>query len=133
MRRTTVRTASPVLLSDPVGDEYVHGQSLAPRPPVPTSPTISVVIPTLNEAGNLPYVLNTVPRWVDEVIIVDGRSRDDSARVARVLRPDARIVHQARRGKGAALRAGLESAKGDILVLMDADGSMDGRDIEAFR
>jgi glycosyltransferase involved in cell wall biosynthesis len=133
MRRTTVRTASPVLLSDPVGDEYVHGQSLAPRPPVPTSPTISVVIPTLNEAGNLPYVLNTIPRWVDEVVIVDGRSLDDTARVAKVLRPDARIVHQTRPGKGAALRSGLEAARGDLLIIMDADGSMDGADIELIR
>jgi glycosyltransferase involved in cell wall biosynthesis len=91
------------------------------------------VIPTLNEAGNLPYVLNTVPRWVDEVIIVDGRSLDDTARVAKVLRPDARIVHETRAGKGAALRAGLDAARGEILVIMDADGSMDGADIELFR
>ena len=94
---------------------------------------MSVIIPTLNEAGNLPYVLNTIPRWVDEIIIVDGRSSDDTARIARVLRPDARIVHQMRKGKGAALRAGLESANGELLVIMDADGSMDGADIEAFR
>ena len=128
-----MRTASPALLSDTVGDDVWRGTVHTNPVPSRTSPTVSVIIPTLNEAGNLPYVLNTVPRWVDEVIIVDGRSRDDSARVARVLRPDARIVHQSRRGKGAALRAGLDSAKGDILVLMDADGSMDGRDIEAFR
>lgn len=100
---------------------------------VATSPSVSVVIPTLNEAGNLPYVLNTIPRWVDEVIIVDGRSKDDTERVARVLRPDVRIVQQTRRGKGAALKAGLEAAKGDLLVIMDADGSMDGADIVAFR
>jgi glycosyltransferase involved in cell wall biosynthesis len=133
MRRTTVRTASPALLADPVGDEYVHGHSLAPRVAIRTAPTVSVVIPTLNEAGNLPYVLNTVPRWVDEVIIVDGRSLDDTARVAKVLRPDARIVHETRAGKGAALRAGLDAARGEILVIMDADGSMDGADIELFR
>jgi glycosyltransferase involved in cell wall biosynthesis len=94
---------------------------------------VSVIIPTLNEAGNLPYVLNTVPRWVDEIIIVDGRSKDDTERVARVLRPDVRIVQQTRRGKGAALRAGLDAAHGEILIIMDADGSMDGADIVAFR
>lgn len=95
--------------------------------------TISVVIPTLNEAGNLPYVLNTIPGWVNEVIIVDGRSDDDTQRIARVLRPDVRIVHEAKSGKGAALKAGLYAATGDILVALDADGSMDGSEIAAFR
>jgi glycosyltransferase involved in cell wall biosynthesis len=95
--------------------------------------TVSVIIPTLNEAGNLPFVLNTVPHWVDEIIIVDGRSDDDTERVAKVLRPEVRIVHQPRRGKGAALRAGLNAAHGEILIALDADGSMDGGDIESFR
>jgi glycosyltransferase involved in cell wall biosynthesis len=133
MRRTTVRTASPALLSDYLGDAAGHGSVRTTPSPARTSPTVSVVIPTLNEAGNLPYVLNTIPRWVDEIVIVDGRSSDDTARVARVLRPDARIVHQVRKGKGAALRAGLESARGEILIIMDADGSLDGADIEKFR
>ncbi len=128
-----MRTASPALLSEYLGDAAGHGSVLTTPVPARTAPTLSVIIPTLNEAGNLPYVLNTIPRWVDEIIIVDGRSSDDTARVARVLRPDARIVHQTRKGKGAALRAGLEAAHGDLLVIMDADGSMDGRDIEAFR
>jgi glycosyltransferase involved in cell wall biosynthesis len=87
----------------------------------------------LNEAGNLPYVLNTVPNWVTEIIIVDGRSLDDTERVARTLRPDLRIVQQKLHGKGAALRAGLDEAKGDILIVMDADGSMDGSEIGLFR
>jgi glycosyltransferase involved in cell wall biosynthesis len=125
MRRNTVRTASPAPLTTELYD--VRPVTFV------TSPSVSVVIPTLNEAGNLPYVLNTIPRWVDEVIIVDGRSKDDTERVAKVLRPDVRIVQQTRRGKGAALRAGLEAARGDLLIIMDADGSMDGADIEAFR
>src|ERR1700722_19373948 len=45
---------------------------------------VSVIIPTLNEAGNLPYVLNTIPAWVGEIVIVDGRSDDDTERVAKV-------------------------------------------------
>jgi glycosyltransferase involved in cell wall biosynthesis len=121
-----VRTINARTYSDRVNNAVAHDQ--------PTStPTISVVIPTLNEAGNLPYVLNTIPRWIDEIIIVDGRSRDDTERVARVLRPDVRIVQQTQRGKGAAIRVGFEAAKGDILIVMDADGSMNGADIGAFR
>lgn len=97
------------------------------------SPTVSVMIPTLNEAGNLPYVLNTIPNWVDEIVIVDGRSRDDTLRVAKVLYPNIRIVQELRPGKGAAMRTGLEAAKGDFIIALDADGSMDGAKIGAFR
>jgi len=95
--------------------------------------TVTVVIPTLNEAGNLPYVLNTIPDWVDEIIVVDGRSTDDTERVARLLRPEVKIIHELTPGKGAALKAGLGAGTGAYLVCLDADGSMDGARIEAFR
>ncbi len=101
--------------------------------PRSNTPSVSVIIPTLNEAGNIPYILNSIPDWVSEIIIVDGRSGDDTERVAKVLRPDVQIVHQQRRGKGAAIRAGLEAAKGDIYIILDADGSMDGAEIVKFR
>jgi len=107
--------------------------SAAPGRRPRSAATVSVVIPTLDEAPNLPYVLNTIPSWVDEIIVVDGRSDDDTERVARVLRPDVRIIEEERPGKGAALRAGLEAAKGEILIALDADGSMDGAEIGAFR
>ncbi|MFI5036186.1 MAG: glycosyltransferase family 2 protein [Acidimicrobiales bacterium] len=97
------------------------------------NPTVSVVIPTLNEAGNLPYVLNTIPAWVDQVVVVDGHSEDDTERIATLLWPEVKIVHETHRGKGAALRAGFEAAKGDIVIAIDADGSMDGREISRFR
>jgi len=96
-------------------------------------PTVSVMIPTLNEARNIPYVLNTVPGWVDEVIIVDGRSSDDTLRIAKVLRPDVRIIYEMKPGKGAAMKAGFEAASGDFIIALDADGSMDGAQIGAFR
>jgi glycosyltransferase involved in cell wall biosynthesis len=99
----------------------------------PANPTVSVVIPTLNEAGNLPYVLNSVPDWVDEILLVDGRSLDDTERIARLLAPSVRIVREETPGKGIALRRGLEKAKGDVIVAIDADGSMDGVKIAAFR
>ncbi len=98
-----------------------------------SNPTISVIIPTLNESANLPYVLNTIPSWVDEVIIVDGQSSDDTERVARALRGDVRIIEQRRPGKGAALQAGFGAATGKMLIALDADGSMDGGAIGAFR
>ncbi len=95
-------------------------------------PTVSVVIPCLNEAKNLPYVLPKVPKWVDEIIIVDGRSTDDSVAVAKKLCPDAIIVMEPRKGKGVALRAGFERATGDIIVMLDADGSTDPCEIPVY-
>lgn len=113
-----------------VGSRPDRGGASATRP---ANPTTSVVIPTLNEAGNLPYVLNTIPEWVDEILLVDGRSADDTERVAKVLWPNVRIVHEKTAGKGAALRTGLNRAKGDIIIAIDADGSMDGTEIPRFR
>ncbi len=95
-------------------------------------PKVSVVIPTINEARNLPYVLPHIPDWVHEVIIVDGRSVDDTVAVARKLRNDVQIVLEPRRGKGAALRAGFAAARGDIIAMLDADGSMNSREIILF-
>ena len=93
---------------------------------------VSVVIPALNEAESLPYVMPLIPEQVDEVIVVDGASTDGTIEVAKSLRPDVRIVFQESRGKGAALRAGFEAATGDIVVHLDADGSTDPREIPAF-
>src|SRR5438270_1440191 len=87
-------------------------------------PTVSVVIPTLNEQRNIAWVLERLPRIVDEVIVVDGRSTDDTIFAALSTRPDARIVQERTPGKGAALRAGFEAASGDVIVMLDADGSM---------
>lgn len=95
-------------------------------------PTVSVIIPTLNEAENLPHVLPRIPDWVDEVLLVDGHSTDGTMEVARKLRPDIRIVMQEGCGKGAALRCGFAAATGDIIVMLDGDGSTDPAEIPAF-
>ncbi|WP_219463847.1 glycosyltransferase family 2 protein [Nonomuraea rhizosphaerae] len=98
----------------------------------PFAVSVSVVVPAMNEAGNLPHVFATLPTWVDEVILVDGNSIDDTVAVARRLRPDLRVVTQTGRGKGNALIQGFAAARGDIIVMIDADGSTDGREILAF-
>lgn len=95
-------------------------------------PTVTVVVPTLNEAENLPYVLPIIPDMVTEVLLVDGHSTDNTIEVARQLRPDIRVVQQKGRGKGAALRTGFAAATGEIIVMIDADGSTDPREIPAF-
>lgn len=95
-------------------------------------PTVCVVVPAKNEARNLPLVLDRIPGWVDEVILVDGNSEDDTVAVARALLPDIKIVTQDRPGKGAALRCGFNATHADIIVMIDADGSMDPTEIPAF-
>lgn len=97
-----------------------------------TLPRVSVVIPTLNEAKNLAWLLPRLPDWLHEVIIVDGFSTDGTVEVARELLFSVKIVLERKRGKGAALRAGFEAATGDIIVSVDADGSMDPREIIMF-
>jgi glycosyltransferase involved in cell wall biosynthesis len=92
-------------------------------------PRVSAVIPTLNEAKNLRWLLPRLPIWISEVIIADGLSSDDTLAVAQQMRDGVRIVLEPRRGKGAALRAGFAAATGDIIVVLDADCSMHPREI----
>jgi len=95
-------------------------------------PTVSVVIPTLNESRNLPYAMWRLPDLVTEVIVVDGRSSDDTAVSAALMRPDVRVFMESAKGKGAALKRGFSEATGDIIVMLDADGSADGAEIQRF-
>ena len=95
-------------------------------------PRVSVVIPTLNEERNVAWVLERLPKIVDEVLLVDGRSTDRTVEIARSVRPDIRVVLETAPGKGAALRAGFAAAAGEYIVMIDADGSMDPGEIVAF-
>ena len=95
-------------------------------------PRVSVVIPTLNEARNLDHVFAALPAGLHEVILVDGHSVDGTPDVARRLRPDVRVVNQTRTGKGNALACGFAAATGDIIVMIDADGSTDPAEIPRF-
>ena len=93
---------------------------------------VSVVIPTLNEAENLPHVFARLPASVHEVVIVDGHSTDDTVAVAQALLPSVRVVLQNSCGKGNALACGFAAARGDIIVMLDADGSTDPAEIPQF-
>ena len=96
--------------------------------------SVSLVLPTLNEERGLRRVLPALPRWLDDVIVVDGGSTDATVDVVNELCPEARVIQQQSRGKGGALKEGIRTATGTIIVTMDADGSMDPGDItEAIR
>src|SRR3954471_3872862 len=120
-------------------DNQIHpdvrtlARARAPHVPVRTAaPRVSVVIPTYNEARDLPRVFSRLPADLHEVVVVDGRSVDDTIEVARALRPDVRIIRQNRRGKGNAMACGFAAVTGDIVVMLDADGSADPREIPAY-
>ncbi len=111
---------------------WLRTQTFSEGPFMASEPTISVIVPALNEAQNLQYVLPLIPGNVLEVLLVDGHSTDETVAVATELMPSIRIVEQEGRGKGAALRSGFAAARGDIIVMLDADGSTDPREIPAF-
>ena len=96
------------------------------------APTVSVIIPALNEARNIPHVFAGIPADVHEVILVDGSSVDDTVATALKIRPGVKVVSQTRKGKGNALACGFAVATGDIIVMLDADGSADAGEIPRF-
>ncbi|MGW5064212.1 glycosyltransferase family 2 protein [Streptomyces sp. NPDC004096] len=89
----------------------------------PSSPApVDVVLPCLDEADALPWVLERVPSgW--RAIVVDNGSTDGSADIARAL--GAHVVHEPRRGFGAACHAGLTAATADVVCFCDCDASLD--------
>jgi glycosyltransferase involved in cell wall biosynthesis len=109
-----------------------HSAEKAEAPARTARPRVSVVIPTLNEARNLGHVFAALPPDLHEVILVDGHSVDGTPDVARRLRPDVRVLSQTRTGKGNALACGFAAATGDIIVMIDADGSTDPAEIPRF-
>jgi glycosyltransferase involved in cell wall biosynthesis len=95
------------------------------------NPTVTIVIPARNEARNLEVILPKLPD-VDQIVLVDGNSVDGTAETAQRTRPGITVIKQTRIGKGNALVCGFEAAKGDIIVMFDADGSADPEEIPAF-
>jgi glycosyltransferase involved in cell wall biosynthesis len=95
-------------------------------------PRVSVIIPALNEERNLPFVASRMPSDVDEIVFVNGASVDNTAIVAREIWPEALHITQTRKGKGNALACGFAAASGDIIVMIDADGSTDPAEIPRY-
>ncbi len=95
-------------------------------------PSVTVLICTLNEERNLPHVLPKIPRWVDEILLVDGHSTDNTFEVAKEIRPGVKVLYQLGKGKGDAIKYGVEHASGDIIVTLDADCETDPEDIPRF-
>ncbi|HET9073782.1 MAG TPA: glycosyltransferase family 2 protein [Solirubrobacteraceae bacterium] len=116
-RRSAVADAAPRQGAIPVG---------RPRP------SVSVVIPALNEEHSIDWVVDQMPPWVSEVILVDGLSLDRTERIVTDRREGVVIVHQRSPGKGAALRAGFTAATGEVIVMIDADGSTDPREMDRY-
>lgn len=107
------------------GDRAARPETIRPR--------VTVVVPAMNEARNLPYVAERFPkRGIDEIVLVDGNSTDDTVAVARELWSDVVVVQQTRKGKGNALACGFEAATGDIIVMIDSDCSTDPAEIPYF-
>jgi glycosyltransferase involved in cell wall biosynthesis len=84
--------------------------------------SVEVVLPCLDEAAALPWVLDRIPLGY-RVIVADNGSQDGSAELARSW--GARVVDVPRRGYGAAVQAGLLAARADVVCVCDADASLD--------
>ncbi|HEV8132205.1 MAG TPA: glycosyltransferase family 2 protein [Acidobacteriota bacterium] len=82
---------------------------------------ITVVIPCLNEEEGIQKVLSQIPKFVDEVIVVDNNSTDKTGEIA--SRMGAKVIQEQIRGYGRAYKTGLEHAQGDIIVTLDGDHS----------
>lgn len=92
---------------------------------------VSVIIPTLNEADSITEVLDQIPKEVvDEIIVVDGHSEDGTVDLVREL--GYKVIYQEGKGYGAAFSTGVRYAQGDILILMDGDGSPNPKDIPSL-
>lgn len=89
--------------------------------------SVSVVIPCFNEERGLPDTIKRVPRFVDEILVVDNNSTDKTAKIAKKL--GARVVNESASGYGHALQTGIAKAKSEIVVTIDGDGTYPIEDV----
>jgi glycosyltransferase involved in cell wall biosynthesis len=116
---------------------YVVGR---PKPvSAPTAPSVSVVIPCRNEAGNVAGAIERVPILAErqEIVFVEGHSSDGTADVIEAAigshpELDISLHRQTGKGKGDAVRLGFSEAKGDILMILDADLTVAPEDLPKF-
>jgi glycosyltransferase involved in cell wall biosynthesis len=93
---------------------------------------VSVVIPTLNEAGTIKAAIDTIDKYVTypkEIIIVDSNSTDGTMEIVKDTNL-CRLIIEPRRGYGVALRTGIKNAKGNIIIMVDADGTYEFKHID---
>ena len=108
----------------------LRGRFFGPNVETVKAETIDVILPCLDEAEALPWVLGRMPSWA-RPIVADNGSTDGSARIARSL--GATVVEVRQRGYGSACHGGLEAASTDVVAFMDADASLDPRQLERLR
>jgi Glycosyl transferase family 2 len=123
------------------GVPLIEVEALAARGAVPYSgpdrrrsrkTRVSVVVPAMNEEKNIGHVLGRLPDDLHEVILVDGNSQDETIAAARRAYPEIRVLTQSGRGKGDAFRTGFAAVTGNLVVMLDADGSADPAEIPSF-
>jgi hypothetical protein len=123
------------------GVSLIEVEALAARRAVPyagpdrragRTTKVSVVVPAMNEEKNIGHVLKQLPEGLHEVILVDGNSEDETIEAARAACPEIRVLVQSGRGKGDAFRTGFAAVTGNLVVMLDADGSADPAEIPRF-
>jgi glycosyltransferase involved in cell wall biosynthesis len=94
--------------------------------------TCALIVPTKNEAKNLSRLLPLIPEFIDEIIVVDANSKDNTFEVVQNSNRAIKLVNQQSKGKGGALAKGLSMSNADLTFMIDADGSMDPIELVEF-
>lgn len=112
---------------------------LAPSSPPATLPSVSVLVPCRNEKGNIENAVKRLPKFAPdlEILFVEGHSKDGTFEECERVRDaypgrDIKALRQDGKGKGDAVRKGFNAARGDILIILDADLTVPPEDIPKF-
>ena len=93
---------------------------------------ITAIIPARNEERCIGEIIERTKPFCDEIVVVDGHSKDRTAEIANGFGEGVRVVKDNRKGKGDAVRVGAFAARYETIVYLDADGSHDPKDIPAL-